>query len=106
MKLLRSNVVHRARTAQLLHGRMEDVWGYVSRPRHLEHLTPPWMKFEILNEFDQIQLGSQIQYNIKALPFLPIRFRWHTEITEFVDGKSFVYHQRVGPYTYWMHLVE
>ena len=102
MKLLRSNVVHRARTAQVLYGRVEDIWGYVSRPRHLEHLCPPWMKMQIQNqqEFDQIHLGLQIRYKIRAMPFFPI------EVTDMVDQKSFVYRQRVGPYTYWRHFVE
>lgn len=100
--------VHRLKTVQRLNGSKGDIWDYVSRPRHLEYLTPKWMHFEIQNEneFDQIHRGLIIQYSIKALPYLPIRYRWHTEITEMVENEYFVYHQRIGPYKHWKHRVE
>ena len=99
---------HRIRTVQTLYGSHGDIWGYVSRPRHLEYLTPKWMKFDIQNdnEFDQIHLGLIIKYKIKTMPLIPYRYSWYTEITEMVEEQSFAYHQRRGPYKYWMHSVE
>ena len=99
--------VHHIRTSQHLNGNVDKVWDYVSRPQHLEYLTPPWMRFEIQNknEFDKIYLGLGIKYKIKAFPYAPFRFNWLTEITEIEESKSFIYQQRIGPYKFWQHKV-
>ena len=101
-------MIHRFQTKQILNGNVEKIWEYISRPHHLEYLTPPWMRFEILNknEFDNICNGLKIEYKIKAFPYFPYRYHWITQVLDVIENKSFVYQQINGPYKYWQHKIE
>mmetsp|Transcript_68678 Transcript_68678/g.109087 ORF Transcript_68678/g.109087 Transcript_68678/m.109087 type:complete len:167 (+) Transcript_68678:22-522(+) len=102
------NEMRHIRTKQVLCGDIGNIWNYVSKPRHLEYLTPPWMKFHILNRhhFKGISAGLVIEYKIKVFPYLPFRYKWKTQIGEVITGKQFEYEQQIGPYSYWRHEIQ
>ena len=82
---------------------MEQVWDFMSSPRNLKKITPPYMGFDITNEPlpEKMYAGMIITY--KVSPMFNIPMTWVTEITHVRDREYFVDEQRVGPYTIWHH---
>lgn len=82
---------------------ISKVWDFISTPRNLAKITPPYMGFEITNEpiSDKMYPGMVIMY--KVSPLFNIKMTWVTEITHVKDHAFFVDEQRVGPYTLWHH---
>lgn len=81
---------------------LEEAWAFLSNPRNLKEITPPYMGFNILSGADrEMYPGQIIQYIVT--PVLGIKAKWVTEITHVVDKKYFVDEQRFGPYAFWHH---
>lgn len=82
---------------------MEEVWDFISSPKNLKQITPPYMGFDITssNLPDKMYPGMIICY--KVSPLLGLKLDWVTEITHVVDGQYFVDEQRIGPYALWHH---
>ena len=80
----------------------DKAWEFLSNPKNLKDITPPYMGFNIISGYDQkMYQGQIIQYILT--PVLKIPFRWVTEITHVVEEKYFVDEQRKGPYKLWHH---
>ncbi len=81
----------------------EEVWDFISSPRNLKEITPPYMGFEIRNTTlpEKMYAGMIISY--KVTPLLGIPLTWVTEITQVVNGSYFIDEQRIGPYSLWHH---
>ncbi|MCS7229471.1 MAG: SRPBCC family protein [Candidatus Kryptonium sp.] len=89
-------------TQQLIPASIDVVWDFFSNPRNLKIITPPYMRFDILNEIpDEMEEGMIIIYTVSPLFNIPMR--WVTEITYVEPKVFFVDEQRFGPYKFWHH---
>ena len=96
-------MIHQLKTEQFLNSNIDHVWDFMSSPRNLKKITPPYMGFDITSTDlpDKMYAGMIITY--KVSPILSIPTTWVTEITHVSEKKFFIDEQRVGPYTMWHH---
>ena len=81
---------------------LDEAWEFLSNPKNLKTITPPYMGFKTLSGDDRDMFAGQIiQYIVT--PVLGIPMKWVTEITHVQDKKYFVDEQRFGPYALWHH---
>jgi ligand-binding SRPBCC domain-containing protein len=81
---------------------MEDAWAFFGRPDNLANITPQSLGFKVTSPpQEQMYAGMIITYTVT--PFLGLRFRWVTEITQCREPFFFVDEQRIGPYRFWHH---
>lgn len=78
-----------------------NVFKFFSDQNNLEQITPPYLNFKVLGrDTDQIKQGTHINYKLKIHG---IPFKWKTEISSFVENKTFTDIQLKGPYAKWVH---
>lgn len=94
--------VYTLHTTQKLPISLEEAWQFLSDPKNLKTITPPYMGFHILSGVDRSMYPGQIIEYV-VTPVLGIRTKWITEITHVVDRDYFVDEQRFGPYALWHH---
>lgn len=82
---------------------VDDVWEFISSPKNLKLITPPYMNFEITSKDlpEKMYQGMIIVYRVSPLPFF--RVQWVTEITVVKEKEYFVDEQKSGPYSFWHH---
>ena len=81
---------------------LEEAWKFLSNPKNLKTITPPYMGFKTLSGDDRDMFAGQIiQYIVT--PVFGIPMKWVTEITHVQDKRYFVDEQRFGPYALWHH---
>jgi uncharacterized protein len=78
----------------------EEVFPFFANANNLERITPPWLRFEILNPNVNMGRGTLIDYKL-YLHGVPLR--WQSEIVDWDPPYRFVDVQRRGPYTLWIH---
>ena len=79
----------------------EQIFGFFSDPKNLERITPPWLRFEILNPTEcALDLGTRIDFRLRVRG-LPIR--WQSEIIIWESPTRFVGQQTRGPYRLSVH---
>lgn len=89
-------------STQKLNISKDKAWEFLSNPKNLKDITPPYMGFNIISGHERkMYQGQIIQYILT--PVLKIPFRWVTEITHVVEGEYFVDEQRFGPFVFWHH---
>ncbi|MEO6026981.1 MAG: TIGR01777 family oxidoreductase [Candidatus Binatia bacterium] len=82
----------------------EEVFPFFSDAHNLERLTPPFLKFRILDvSTPAMQTGTRIDYQL-SLHGVPVR--WQSLIQEWNPIHSFVDTQTKGPYQRWDHTHE
>ena len=87
---------------QILPVPIETLWKFVQNPKNLDSITPPDLKFLIVNEVPEIMFdGLIIEYHI-TVPLFG-KQQWVTEIKHIEENRSFVDEQRLGPYRFWYH---
>jgi ligand-binding SRPBCC domain-containing protein len=79
---------------------LAEVFDFFARAGNLERITPPWLRFQILEEPESVRSGSVISYRLR-LHGLPLR--WVSVIEEFEPERAFVDRQARGPYRLWHH---
>jgi ligand-binding SRPBCC domain-containing protein len=79
---------------------LEEAFAFFADPQNLERITPPWLRFRILEAPARLQQGSWLRYH---LTLFKIPVRWRTEIVEWTPPRGFVDIQRRGPYRLWEH---
>jgi len=80
---------------------IHEVFGFFSDAKNLELLTPPHLKFKVLNSStDSLQAGTLIDYKLQ-LHGIP--FRWQSLIGEWNPSTHFSDTQMRGPYKKWHH---
>lgn len=80
---------------------IEHVFDFFADANQLEHITPPWLGFQILTPAPiELQQGALLDYKLK-LHGLPIK--WRTEICHWEPPTSFIDQQLRGPYKRWYH---
>jgi ligand-binding SRPBCC domain-containing protein len=85
---------------QVLPRSLDDVFAFFSDPRNLEGITPPWLRFRILEAPARLERGSLLRYRLRLFG-VPVG--WHTEIADWRPPRSFTDVQLAGPYRLWEH---
>jgi ligand-binding SRPBCC domain-containing protein len=95
-------MIHVLHREQVIPASPEQVWAYFCNPYNLNAITPPDMKFEIMDGGGSIlREGQIIEYRIEFVR--GVRSVWLTEIAHVREGEYFVDEQRIGPYRFWYH---
>jgi ligand-binding SRPBCC domain-containing protein len=79
---------------------LAEVFPFFADARNLEAITPPWLRFRILDLPDRIDAGTEILYRLR---WHGVPMRWKTIITVWRPGLEFVDIQKIGPYVMWQH---
>lgn len=80
---------------------VETVFAFFADARNLEAITPPWLRFRVLDPAPiRMETGARIHYRLRVHG-LPLR--WESEITVWEPPLRFVDVQRRGPYRLWEH---
>jgi ligand-binding SRPBCC domain-containing protein len=96
-----SSKIYVMRQEQWIPRPIEEVFAFFSDAHNLEAITPPWLKFRILQaSSERMQEGTEIRYRL-SLQGIPIH--WLTEIRRWEPPFRFVDVQRKGPYELWHH---
>lgn len=97
--------MHTLERQQVVSGTTEQAWAFLQNPANLDRITPPDLKFRIINDIPAIMYnGLIVEYRI-TIPLLGPH-DWVTEIKHIREGRSFVDEQRLGPYRFWYHYHE
>lgn len=80
---------------------IDEVFAFFSRPENLARITPPSMGFDRLSNDTEMRTGLEIDYRIR--PLLGIPMRWRTRIDAYEPPFSFSDVQLRGPYRRWEH---
>ena len=78
----------------------EEAFAFFADPRNLEAITPPWLRFRIVEAPERLERGSFLRYRLRLFG-APIR--WRTEIVDGRPPRSFTDVQLSGPYPLWEH---
>ena len=98
------NGVRRYQTEMWVDAPIDKVFEFFSNPANLEQITPPWLKFKMMQpQHLSIAPGTIIDYRLR-LHGIPIT--WQSEITEWNPPYHFTDVQRKGPYRHWVHTHE
>lgn len=80
---------------------VDEVFSFFSDASNLEKITPPWLKFRIVEKSGpQMGEGTLITYRLK-LHGLPVK--WRSRIDTWIPGSMFRDTQIQGPYRRWEH---
>ena len=79
---------------------LEETFAFFSNPRNLEAITPPWLRFHILDAPDKLRRGSLLRYRLQLFG---VPLQWHTEIAAWKPPRTFTDVQLAGPYLLWEH---
>jgi ligand-binding SRPBCC domain-containing protein len=79
---------------------LEEAFAFFADARNLERITPPWLRFEIVDAPAELRAGARLRYRLRLFG-VPIR--WRTEIVEWTPPRGFVDRQRRGPFLLWEH---
>jgi ligand-binding SRPBCC domain-containing protein len=95
--LIRDRVLERS---QVVPVDVDEAFAFFADARNLEAITPPWLRFRILETPRTLERGSLLGYRL-VLFGVPIR--WRTEIVEWRPPCGFTDVQLTGPYRRWEH---
>jgi ligand-binding SRPBCC domain-containing protein len=84
----------------LVHKARDETFAFFAEPSNLERLTPPLLRFRLVEAPTQMALGARIRYRITPLG-LPID--WVAEVDAWNPPHSFSDVQLRGPYAAWRH---
>jgi len=79
---------------------LERAWDFYADAGNLHAITPPWLRFRIVDAPSELREGSLIRYRLRLFG-VPIG--WLTEIRAWQPPRSFVDVQLRGPYLLWEH---
>ena len=85
---------HLERT-QVVAAPLDEAWRFYCEPQNLETITPPWLRFRIVDVPERLEQGSLIRYRLQLFG-IPVH--WLTEIRRWDPPRSFVDVQLRGPY--------
>ena len=92
----------RLTSSQWLPRTPEEVFAYFADAFNLEHITPPWLRFQVVTPAPiEMGTGTEIDYRLR-LRGLPLR--WRSRISDWNPPVRFIDDQIVGPYSRWHHV--
>jgi ligand-binding SRPBCC domain-containing protein len=77
-----------------------EAFTFFADPLNLEAITPPWLRFRIVEAPERLERGSHLRYRLRIFG-VPIC--WRTEIVDWRPPRSFTDLQLSGPYPLWEH---
>jgi ligand-binding SRPBCC domain-containing protein len=80
---------------------IERAFAFFSNPWNLAAITPPWLRFQIVEAPEDLAQGALLDYRLRLLG-APIR--WRTRIEEWRPPHGFTDVQLRGPYRVWEHI--
>jgi ligand-binding SRPBCC domain-containing protein len=86
--------------SQVVAAGLEEAFAFFADPWNLEAITPPWLRFRIVEAPERLGQGSFLRYRLRLFG-APIR--WRTEIVDWRPPRSFTDLQLSGPYRLWEH---
>jgi ligand-binding SRPBCC domain-containing protein len=93
--------VHLLERSQHVPLSVEDAFAFYGDADKLERITPPWLRFQILDPRPAaLSAGTRLEYSL-VLHRFPIR--WTTEVRIWEPPRHFVDFQVRGPYRMWEH---
>ena len=92
---------HQLRRTQVVPGDLATVFAFFKDPRNLEAITPPWLRFRVVEATDDVvRAGTRIRYR---LSLFGVPFGWTSRIAEYHENAGFADEQLRGPYRRWYH---
>ncbi len=88
---------------QKINANIIEIWDFISSPRNLKEITPPYMGFDITSQSMSEKMYQGMIITYKVSPVRGFKTDWMTEITHMKDYEYFVDEQRIGPYKLWHH---
>ena len=79
---------------------IEQAFAFFADAGNLERITPPWLRFRIVEAPEELAAGARLRYRLRLFG-VPIR--WRTEIVSWHPPRGFVDVQRRGPFLLWEH---
>ncbi|HSC50904.1 MAG TPA: SRPBCC family protein [Gaiellaceae bacterium] len=79
---------------------LERAFEFFADPQNLAAITPPWLRFRIVEAPGRAHRGALIRYRLR-IKGVPVR--WLTEITDWRPPHTFTDVQLSGPYLLWEH---
>ena len=80
---------------------VEETFRFYGEIGNLERITPPWLRFRILDPRpEKLTAGARLEYTLR-LHRVPIR--WTTRIDRWEPPSLFTDFQEHGPYRLWEH---
>jgi ligand-binding SRPBCC domain-containing protein len=79
---------------------VDEAFAFFADPWNLEAITPPWLRFQIVEAPAALKRGAVLAYQLRLLG-VPIR--WCTEIADWRPPSGFTDVQLAGPYRRWEH---
>lgn len=79
---------------------LEQAFAFFSDAHNLERITPPWLRFRIVETPPGLGRGARLRYRLRLFG-IPIR--WRTEIVDWRPPRGFTDLQRRGPFLLWEH---
>ncbi|MDF2733903.1 MAG: putative NADH-ubiquinone oxidoreductase [Chloroflexota bacterium] len=92
---------HTLHSTQFIARPIDEVFGFFARPQNLARITPSGMDFELLTRDRSMRSGLMLDYRIRPLFGIPMR--WRTEIETYEAPHRFTDFQARGPYRRWEH---
>jgi len=97
---VRLRPTHNLERTQVVAAAPEEAFAFFADPWNLEAITPPWLRFRILDAPRRLEQGSRLAYRLR-LAGVPVR--WLTEIVAWTPPRGFTDVQLRGPYRFWEH---
>lgn len=91
---------HVLERTQVVSAPIEQAFAFFADARNLERITPPWLRFRIVDAPEQLSAGAALRYR---LTLFGIPIRWRTEIVAWNPPHGFTDVQRRGPFLLWEH---
>jgi ligand-binding SRPBCC domain-containing protein len=86
--------------SQVVPAGVDQAFAFFADAWNLEAITPPWLRFRIVEAPPTLEAGSLLVYRLRLFG-MPIR--WRTEIVDWRPPWSFTDVQLEGPYRRWEH---
>ena len=85
---------------QLVARPLPETFAFFADPQNLGAITPPWLRFRIVDAPGRLERGSLLRYRLRLFG---VPFSWRTQISRWRPPHAFTDVQLAGPYRVWEH---
>lgn len=96
-------MIYELNREQQLFTSLKKAWDFFSSPHNLSVITPPELKFTVLNPSENAPIFEGMEIDYYVSPLFGVRLNWKTKITQVDFQKSFTDFQQKGPFKLWNH---